>query len=46
MPDNADYLLMGLAVVLGLVGFYVVLLVLRFHEARRTRQRIEQFLDD
>ena len=46
MPDNADYLLMGLAVVLGLVSFYVVLLVLRFREARRTRQRIEQFLDD
>jgi hypothetical protein len=46
MPDNADYLLLGLAVVVGLVGLYVVLLALRFRAARRTRQRIEQFLDD
>lgn len=46
MPDNADYLLLGLAVVLGLVSLYVVVLALRFRAARRTRQRIEHFLDD
>lgn len=43
MPDNVTYLYLGLTVVLGLVGFYVFVLFLRFRSACRERQRMQDF---
>lgn len=46
MPENSAYLYLGLVVVIGFVGLYVLLLGLRFHSARRERELIEQMKEE
>jgi len=46
MPDNVAYLNLGLLVVLGFTGSYILLLALRFRSAYRERQAIQNFRDE
>lgn len=46
MTDTTVYLLAGLAVVIGGLGLYTVLLRLRFRAARKNRRLLEQLEDD
>ena len=46
MPDNVAYLNLGLLVVVGLAGSYVLLLVLRFRSAYQNRQIIQGFQEE
>jgi hypothetical protein len=41
MPDNVVYLYAGLTVVIGLTGFYIVSLILRFRRAAAKRHMIQ-----
>ncbi|MFQ3535241.1 MAG: hypothetical protein SNJ58_05140 [Aggregatilineales bacterium] len=44
MPQNAEYLMLGLAAVAAIMGAYVTSLVVRFANARRALVRAERML--
>ena len=46
MPDNIAYLQLGLAVVMGFMGVYVMSLALRFRQVYRDKDLIQSFRDE
>lgn len=46
MPQNAEYLMLGLAAIGTIMGVYLLSLAVRFANVRRALIRVEQHLEE
>lgn len=44
--DTFDYMVLGFGVILGVMALYVIILILRFRNARRDREVLQEILEE